>query len=725
MAKKQNGKKGRSQSGNEALEKLKEAVKNFDFETISEIEKFEQLPLSAPTQKGLHSAHFTKLTDIQREAIVPALQKQDILGAARTGSGKTLAFLIPVLENLWYEKWSQEDGLGALVITPTRELASQIFDVLKKIGKYHAFSAGLLIGGHNVKQERERVSRLNILICTPGRLLQHMDESPGFDATNLQTLVLDEADRILDMGFKRTLDAIVENLPPSRQSLLFSATQTKSVNDLARLSLVSPKYISVDEEQNSTPQGLEQYVTFVKLGDKLDTLWSFLRSHTKNKILVFFSSSKQVRFVYEGFRRLQPGIPLLHLHGRQKQTARSEITDKFSRSRASCLFSTDVVARGIDFPEVDWVIQVDCPEDAATYIHRVGRSARAGKKGRALLFLTPSEEAFTNNLASRKVPVQTLTVREAKKSSIQPDLQAQCFQDPELKYTAQKAFISYVRSIYLQKDKTVFDVEALDLEAFAKSLGLASAPNVKIKGGPASNNKNKPRALMEHSEKPEKVRTKYDRMFERQNQNVLSEHYQKLAGANDVDEEEEDFMSIKRQGHDIDEEKTPQLVDDTPTSKRALKKALSKKQTVLSKPGPTKLVYDDEGNPHALYELENEEDFKKAGDAESQRVQFVEGETKDMEVRDADDKALAKEKRQEKKRRRKELERLAREGFEESDEESGFDARLPSASESEEEYEHSEKPSKKPRRSQEPLEIEEPETLEDLEALSARLLRAS
>ncbi|PRT53728.1 ATP-dependent RNA helicase DBP4 [Wickerhamiella sorbophila] len=719
MAKKRSGKNSRLQSENEALEKLKEEVQQFDYEKLTSLEKFEDLPLSAPTQKGLHSAHFTKMTDIQKEAILPALQNIDILGAARTGSGKTLAFLIPVLEKLWYEKWTQHDGLGAIVITPTRELASQIFGVLKKIGKFHAFSAGLLIGGHDVKMERDRVSRLNILICTPGRLLQHMDESPGFDATNLQTLVLDEADRILDMGFKRTLDAIIDNLPPSRQSLLFSATQTKSVNDLARLSLVSPKYISVDEEQASTPQSLEQYVTIVKLGDKLDTLWSFLRSHTKNKILVFMSSSKQVRFVYEGFRRLQPGIPLLHLHGRQKQTARSEITDKFSRSRASCLFSTDVVARGIDFPEVDWVIQIDCPEDSATYIHRVGRSARAGKKGRALLFLTSSEEGFIENLTARKIPIQTLTVREAKKSSIQPDLQAQCFQDPELKYTAQKAFISYVRSIYLQKDKNVFDVEALDLEGFAKSLGLASAPNVKIKGVPATNNKNKPRALMEHAEKPDRVRTKYDRMFQRQNQNVLSEHYQKLAGVND--ESEEDFMSIKRQGHEIDEEKVPQLADNTPASKRAQKKALSKKQTVASKPGPTKLVFDEEGNAHPIYELEDEEDFKKAGDAEAQRQNFVEGESKDMEVRDLDDKGVAKEKRLEKKRRRKELERLAKEGFDSSDDdETEFQVRLPSESEAEDE-----EPRKKSRRTEEPIEIDEPETLEDLEALSAKLLRAN
>ena len=180
--------------------------------------------------------NFIKTTEIQKQSLKYSLEGKDVLGAAKTGSGKTLAFIIPVLERLHKEKWTSFDGLGALIVSPTRELALQIFKVLRDVGKKHSFSAGLLIGGKNLKQEQERVSKMNILVATPGRLLQHMDQTPEFNCLNLQILVLDEADRILDSGFEKSLNAIIENLPP-RQTLLFSATQTKAVKDLARLSV--------------------------------------------------------------------------------------------------------------------------------------------------------------------------------------------------------------------------------------------------------------------------------------------------------------------------------------------------------------------------------------------------------------------------------------------------------------------------------------------------------
>lgn len=696
--------KVKRQSQEASLTTLRQQVKDFSGDCAT----FKDLPLSRYTQLGLRGAHFVNLTDIQKECIIPALQGHDLLVAARTGSGKTLGFLVPILERLWVERWSQPDGLGCLVITPTRELAIQIFEVLRRIGNHHTFSAGLLIGGKNVKEEKERVGRLNILVATPGRLLQHMDESPMFDTTNLQMLVLDEADRILDMGFKKTLDAIVANLPQQRQTMLFSATQTRKVSDLARLSLSNPRYISAGAVDNfvTTPKELEQYYTVVPIPEKLDTLWSFLRSHTQQKIIVFFSSSKQVRFVYEAFRRLQPGIPLLHLHGRQKQTARHEATKRFSGSRSACLIATDVVARGIDFPMVDWVVQVDCPEDSATYVHRVGRSARAGKAGRALLFLTEEEEApFTSELRARKLEVQKLAVRTSKKGTIQSDIQAQCFHDPELKYLAQKAFISYVRSIHLQPNKQVFNVKNVPLEEYSQSLGLASAPQVKIKGSGETRKqlKNQPRALMEPSE-PKEVRTKYDRIFERQNQDVLSEHYQKLHGKPEDDKEEDDeFLHVKRQDHVLDDRDT-QLQDDPP-SQRALKRALSKKHS--AKGNPKKLLFDDEGVSHPLYEFQNEADFENAGSAEEQRAKFVQDEAMAMLDRDMEDKRVIRERNAEKKRLRKEKERLARDGEISEEEESDIgpeESQLPQ--------------SKRPK----VVEVQEPETLEDLEALSRQLI---
>jgi ATP-dependent RNA helicase DDX10/DBP4 len=173
----------------------------------------------------------------------------------------------------------------------------QIFQVLRKVGSQHSFSAGLLIGGKSLAEEQARLESINILICTPGRLLQHMDQTASFRAENVQILVLDEADRILDMGFRATVDAIIEHLPRERQTLLFSATQTSNVRDLARLNLRNPEYVAVHEEASKvTPEGLLGYYIQCPLPDKLDTLYGFIKTHLKTKALVFMSSCKQVLY---------------------------------------------------------------------------------------------------------------------------------------------------------------------------------------------------------------------------------------------------------------------------------------------------------------------------------------------------------------------------------------------------------------------------------------------
>lgn len=264
-------------------------------EVVKLVKRFDQLPLSPPTMQGLQKAGYKDMKEIQRACIPHVLAGRDVLGAAKTGSGKTLAFLIPMIEKLFRSYWSSVDGLGGLVISPTRELAIQIFEVLRKIGARHEISAGLIIGGKDVSQEQERILNMNILVCTPGRLLQHMDETYGFDASNLQVLVLDEADRILDMGFSATLNNILENLPPTRQTLLFSATLTKSVRDLARLSLSRPEYLAVHEKATyQTPTKLQQHYMVVDATEKLDVLWSFIKTHLHAKIMVFLSSCNQV-----------------------------------------------------------------------------------------------------------------------------------------------------------------------------------------------------------------------------------------------------------------------------------------------------------------------------------------------------------------------------------------------------------------------------------------------
>ncbi|MCJ1316246.1 ATP-dependent RNA helicase dbp4 [Xylographa vitiligo] len=762
----------------EDLVALDQRVKDLD--PKNEVKAFADLPLSQPTSSGLEASHFKSLTDIQQNAIPIALKGSDILGAAKTGSGKTLAFLVPVLENLYRKRWTELDGLGALILSPTRELAIQIFEVLRKIGRNHTFSAGLVIGGKSLQEERERLGRMNILVCTPGRMLQHMDQTAAFEIDNLQMLVLDEADRIMDMGFQSTVDAIVEHLPKSRQTLLFSATQTKRVSDLARLSLRDPEYVSVHEQANSaTPSTLQQHYIITPLPEKLDTLWSFIRANLKSKILVFLSSGKQVRFVYESFRHLQPGIPLLHLHGRQKQTARLDITTKFAVTRNTCLFATDVVARGLDFPAVDWVIQLDCPEDADTYIHRVGRTARYERDGRAVIFLEPSEEqGMLARLKQKKVPIEMIKVKQKKQQSIRNQLQNMCFKDPELKYLGQKAFVSYVRSIHIQKDKEIFKINELPLEEFSASLGLPGAPRIKFrKGDDTKTRKNAPRQALsssddeddpEHkkaSKKQAEARTKYDRMFERRNQDVLAEHYANLidddtnqpAHRNGDADEDNDFLTVKRRlsnvssaSHSTSPQPTttvqprpksvlisgaaPLIID----SKRREKLLKSKKAMLRLKGKGTKLVFDDDGNSHEIYELEDEEQFKQRGTAGDQRERFLEAEMERVQEADREDKRAAREKKKEKKEKRKARERMEDgEAEVEEDEEVG-PVLLPFEEEEEEEgrrdVDVEQKPvRKRPRKWFEDEDGEEstrgrmkeprePETLEDLEALASGLL---
>uniref|UniRef100_A0A8C8D991 ATP-dependent RNA helicase n=1 Tax=Oncorhynchus tshawytscha TaxID=74940 RepID=A0A8C8D991_ONCTS len=463
----------------EAIQRL---VNKYNEINAKDAERFSDFPISKNTLRGLMEAQYRQPTEIQRQTIGFALQGKDVLGAAKTGSGKTLAFIIPVLECLYRQQWTAMDGLGALIISPTRELAYQTFEVLRKVGKNHEFSAGLIIGGKDLKNESEKIHRTNIIICTPGRLLQHMDETAAFHASDLHMLVLDEADRILDMGFADTINAIVENLPKTRQTLLFSATQTKSVKDLARLSLKDPEYVWVHEKAKfSTPATLEQNYVVCELHQKVNMLFSFIRSHLQKKIIVFFACCKEVQYLFRVFCRLRPGMPILALHGKQQQMKRVEVYNDFIKKKNAVLFATDIAARGLDFPAVNWVLQFDCPEDANTYIHRVGRTARYKEGGEALLVLLPSEEKdMLSQLQEKKVPINRIQVNPEKLTSVQQKLEAFLAQEKEQKERAQRCFVSYLRSVYLMKNKDVFDVFQLKLQEYAASLGLAVAPRVRF-----------------------------------------------------------------------------------------------------------------------------------------------------------------------------------------------------------------------------------------------------
>ncbi|CAH8279706.1 unnamed protein product [Arabidopsis lyrata] len=623
------------------------------FSRYAGVRKFAQLPISDKTKRGLKDAKYVDMTDVQSAAIPHALCGRDILGAARTGSGKTLAFVIPILEKLHRERWSPEDGVGCIIISPTRELAAQTFSVLNKVGKFHKFSAGLLIGGREgVDVEKERVNEMNILVCAPGRLLQHMDETPNFECSHLQILILDEADRVLDSAFKGQLDPIISQLPKHRQTLLFSATQTKKVKDLARLSLRDPEYISVHEEApTATPASLMQTVMIVPVEKKLDMLWSFIKTHLNSRILVFLSTKKQVKFVHEAFNKLRPGIPLKSLHGKMSQEKRMGVYSQFIE-RQSVLFCTDVLARGLDFDKaVDWVVQVDCPEDVASYIHRVGRTARFYTQGKSLLFLTPSEEKMIEKLQEAKVPVKLIKANNQKLQEVSRLLAALLVKYPDLQGVAQRAFITYLRSIHKRRDKEIFDVSKLSIENFSASLGLPMTPRIRF-----TNLKTKKKGVFESSiaMEPENAQ----------------EYEAPLVVKKDLlgeDLEEEDF-ALKPRGEGKEVEKSTKEEEVPMQGTRVLKN--KKLKINLHRPFGSRVVLDEEGNSLApLASVAATAGTEVALD-EEKRKDFYKKVGAEMRKADAEDKKVEREKRREKRMKQKiKRKRGAMEDEEEEEEE--------------------------------------------------------
>ncbi|XP_071449103.1 probable ATP-dependent RNA helicase DDX10 [Hetaerina americana] len=638
----------------EEIKKLTDLYDKVNTETTGKF--FRDFPLSQKTLKGLKEHGFIKPTEIQRESLMLSLRGMDILGAAKTGSGKTLAFLIPILEKLYCSQWTRLDGVGALIITPTRELAYQIFEALKKVGQYHDFSAGLIIGGKDWLFERKRMDQVNIVICTPGRLLQHMDENYLFTCSNMQILVLDEADRCLDMGFEETMNSIIQNLPTERQTLLFSATQTRSVKDLARLSLKDPMYVSVHEHaKHSTPEGLRQSYLVVELEEKVSMLWSFLRNHKKHKILVFMSSCKQVKFMFEAFCRLRPGVSLLALYGSLHQLKRMAIYESFCRKKHAVLFATDIAARGLDFPAVHWVIQLDCPEDAATYIHRAGRTARYEKGGESLLVLLPSEkDAMVKHLETAKVPINQIMISANKLQSPQRKLEALLARDCELKASAQRAFVAYVKSVFLMKDKEVFKVNSLKTDAYSSSLGLAIPPRIRF----LQRMERKKAAVVKNEEESSENESKNNGSSQSHDEdesdddaltksmeckNPVSRFQKPFKFGSAESDSEEDILVVKRKNHDLEndlndkeengiesEEELSLKQKKKVLTKAAIAKRVLKKRIVANK----KTVFDEEGNAiknyakekvsEAALKYENEETPEGGIDIEKAKIALKE-----------------------------------------------------------------------------------------------------
>ncbi|XP_015791011.1 probable ATP-dependent RNA helicase DDX47 [Tetranychus urticae] len=343
---------------------------------------FQQLGVSAVLCEAIEAMKWSKPTKIQIETIPVALEGKDIIGLAETGSGKTGAFAIPILESLL----AKPQGLFALILTPTRELAYQINEQFQALGASFGVKCAVIVGGMDMMtQALSLAKKPHIVIATPGRLIDHLENTKGFSLKTLKFLVLDEADKILNMDFEKEVDKLLKVIPRERNTYLFSATMTKKVQKLQRASLKDPVKLEVSSKYQ-TVDNLLQYYIFIPLKYKEIYLTYILNKFAGNSFIIFCNTCSSTQKIALMLRNL--GFTAIPLHGQMGQSKRLGALNKFRAKTRSILLATDVASRGLDIPHVDIVINFDIPNHSKDYIHRVGRTARAGRYGKSITFVT-------------------------------------------------------------------------------------------------------------------------------------------------------------------------------------------------------------------------------------------------------------------------------------------------------------------------------------------------
>ncbi|XP_046734782.1 probable ATP-dependent RNA helicase DDX47 [Diprion similis] len=341
---------------------------------------------------------------IQKEAIPLTLQGKDVIGLAETGSGKTGAFALPILQALL----ENPQRYFALILTPTRELAFQISEQFEALGANIGVKCAVIVGGMDMMSQALTLAKKpHILIATPGRLVDHLENTKGFNLRSLKYLVMDEADRILNMDFEVEVDKILRVIPRERRTLLFSATMTKKVQKLQRASLQNPVKVEVSTKYQ-TVEKLQQSYIFIPAKFKDVYLVHILNELAGNSFMVFCATCNNTLRTALLLRNL--GFMAVPLHGQMSQNKRLAALTKFKAKNRSVLISTDVASRGLDIPHVDIVVNFDIPTHSKDYIHRVGRTARAGRSGRAITFVTQYDVELyqrIEQLISKKLPLYT------------------------------------------------------------------------------------------------------------------------------------------------------------------------------------------------------------------------------------------------------------------------------------------------------------------------------
>eukprot|EP00842_Homolaphlyctis_polyrhiza_P000017 jgi/Hompol1/1015/HPOL_002632-RA len=474
-------------------------------------DRFDSLPLTQPTLDALTKEfRYETMSTVQAAVLKRLPTDSDFLVKAKTGTGKTLAFLIAAIENVLHRNKSRPPGTPILILSPTRELAMQIAREAQRLLRFRRWNVVTAVGGTNRSMNVRNIANSNcdILVATPGRLNDLLNSEPTVrqELDGLKMLIYDEADVLLDMGFKNELEEINRNLPRSRQTYLFSATVSQEVQAIAR-STLRPDYISIDtvpKGETDTHLRIAQSHVVAPYSQHLAILHDIITKHQaedpKAKILVFFNTTKLVGFAGNVFNNI-PGMNVMQIHSGLTQMERSKIADRFRSSYSSVLFSSDVSARGVDYPGVTLVVQMGSPNNKEQYIHRVGRTGRAGKSGRGIIVLSSFDQPFLNVM--NPIPIRK-------------DLQHVAYSGPRTDETMEKvrnavrSIPAHVREdVYLAQLGSIFQqaslhraskettVRALNLfaqgvlgfdeppeipGALARNLGIDRLPGIRIRG---------------------------------------------------------------------------------------------------------------------------------------------------------------------------------------------------------------------------------------------------
>lgn len=437
--------------------------------------------------------HFTSPTPVQSTCIPLLLGNKDVAAEAVTGSGKTVAFVVPAIELLLNREqpWRLHE-VGALILTPTRELAIQISEVLQQFTKLSQLTQTLFVGGTPMESDiaRYREHGGNIVVATPGRLLELFKCRDGdldlrADVRALELLILDEADRLLGMGFEQALNTILTFLPKQRRTGLFSATQTDRVEALIRAGLRNPVQVTVKEKSSGsclststrTPAQLENFFVVCRSDEKLSRLVAFLRERRSSKFILFVSTCAMVDYLSTILQVLLKNFPVISLHGRMK-SKRVQVFSRFMGMDDGVMVCTDVMARGVDVPQVDWVIQFDPPSSAQAFVHRCGRTARMGRKGAALVFLLPAERPYVDFVAiNQKVSLEEFPL-ETDLFDVLPRICKLAARDRDLVEKGARAFVSFIQSYRKHESALIFQFRELNLGRLATGFGLLTMPRM-------------------------------------------------------------------------------------------------------------------------------------------------------------------------------------------------------------------------------------------------------